>query len=180
MKKDIAPEFSRTLVVEKIPPSGMEQKLTAKDDERKALADRFGLLELPLLEAQLTVKPAKNKSGITVTGTLRADVVQQCGVTLEPLPSHIEEPVEALFTDIDPDDVVPASATLIEAGEDEVDPIINGMIDIGELVAQHLGASLDPFPRKPGLAYVEVEYGGKDSAPNPFAKLAQLPKDQKD
>ncbi len=54
------------------------------------------------------------------------------------------------------------------------------MIDIGELVAQHLGTALDPYPRKPGIAFVEAEYGGKDPAPNPFANLARLPKDQKD
>ncbi len=119
--KDIAPEFSRTLVVEKIPPGGLEQKLTAKEDERKALAERFDLLELPMLQAQLTVKPAKNKSGITVTGNLTADVVQQCGVTLEPLPSHIEENIEALFTHPDPEEEpLPASSNLIEPNEDEV------------------------------------------------------------
>ena len=179
-EKDIAPEFSRTLVVDKIPPGGLEQKLTAKEDERKALAERFGLLELPKLEALLTIKSAKNKAGIAVTGNLTADVIQQCGVTLEPLSSHIEEDIEALFTSPDPEEAMPASAAQIEPTEDEVDPIINGMIDIGELAAQHLGAALDPFPRKPGLAFVQVEYGAKDEPPNPFAKLAQLSKDRKD
>ena len=61
--------------------------------------------------------------------------------------------------------------------DEEVEPIVNGIIDIGELVSQNLGISLDPYPRKPVLEYVEAEYGeAAETAPNPFAKLATLTK----
>ena len=46
--------------------------------------------------------------------------------------------------------------------DEETEAIVGGIIDLGELVSQHLGINLDPYPRKPGLAFVEAEYGGKD------------------
>src|ERR1700722_14501141 len=165
------PEFSRTLVVEKIPQSGLEQKLTANDAERQSLCERFGLLELPKLTATLTVTTENNKAGVNVAGTLSADVVQQCVVTLEPLPAHIEETIDILCIEAEAEDA-PGAPTLIAAEEDEIEPIVNGVIDLGELVAQHRGAALDPYPRKPGVAFVEAEYGGKGPDGNPFAKLA--------
>jgi len=44
------------------------------------------------------------------------------------------------------------------------------------LAAQYLGAALDPYPRKPGVAFVEAEYGGEKATVQPFAKLAALTK----
>ncbi len=41
------PEFSRPVLVEKIPTAGFEQILEATPEERQRLVERFGLLELP-------------------------------------------------------------------------------------------------------------------------------------
>jgi uncharacterized metal-binding protein YceD (DUF177 family) len=159
-----APEFSRPLPVERIKPAGIEEKLSASEKERRLLAERFGLLDLSRLEAQLDVYPGEGRT-IAVTGTLVADVVQQCVVTLEPLPAHIEEEIDVIFApEVAADD------------EEEAEPIMDDTVDLGELVAQHLGASLDPYPRKPGQAFVELEYGTSGNVISPFAKLAELKK----
>ena len=39
--------------------------------------------------------------------------------------------------------------------EDDADPIENGWIDLGEVVAETLALDLDPYPRKPGEAFAE-------------------------
>src|ERR1700722_5294460 len=156
--KTTEPEFSHTLFVEKIPPGGIEQNLIANEKARKLLVERLGLLDLSKLTAKLYVQPG-NVGTFRVNGTMSADVTQQCVVTLEPLPGHIEQEIDALFA-------------AQEADEGEVEPIIDGMIDLGELVAQNLGMALDPYPRKPGTGFVEAEYGVEtEKVINPFAKL---------
>ena len=68
---------------------------------------------------------------------------------------------------------------IVDASEDDVDPIENGEIDLGELVAEAVALELDAYPRKPGEAYAEAE---DDSAevielmPSPFANLDKLTK----
>jgi uncharacterized metal-binding protein YceD (DUF177 family) len=167
------PELSRPLLVDKISAGGVEETLVASPDERKLVAERFGLLDLPKLEAQLSVAPAR-AAMFRVTGRMQADVVQQCVVTLEPLPAHIEQDIDVLFGD--PQFLEPGDAPApLDAEAEETEHIIDGIIDLGELVAQHLGVSLDPYPRKPGLAFVEAEYGD-DEGGRPFAKLAALTK----
>lgn len=168
-------EFSRPLAVDKIPAPGVEETLIANDKEREQLAQRFGLQDLKNLSATLSVHAASNRQGYVVTGTVSADVVQQCVVTLEPLPNHIEHQIDALFAFLEGDEAAP---TQVEMDEDQPEPIIDGIIDLGELVAQHLGIALDPYPRKPGLAPVEAQYGS-DKPSNPFAQLIDWPKKPK-
>jgi uncharacterized metal-binding protein YceD (DUF177 family) len=171
------PELSRPLAIDKIPANGIEETILADPKERKKLAARFGLLDLPKLEAQFDVKPARGGSMFEITGNMRADVVQQCVVTLEPLPAHIEQPITVLY----------ATPEMLETGEDpphespqgETEAIVDGIIDLGELVAQYLGTALDPYPRKPGAAFVEAEYGDATPEANPFAKLVDLKEPKK-
>jgi len=167
------PELSRPLQVDKISAGGFEETIEADEDERKSLAERFGLLGLPKLHAQLIVKPSR-AAMFEVKGRMEADVVQQCVVTLEPLPAHIEQSINVLY----------AGPELLELGSgsphidpdaEETEAIVGGVIDLGELVAQNLGIALDPYPRKPGIAFVEAEYGN-DGGTNPFAKLVELKK----
>ena len=174
----IAPELSRPLPVDRVSAGGIEETIKASDKERAALAERFGLLDLPKLEAHVEVHPTRGGAMFEVTGHMEADVVQQCVATLEPLPAHLKQEIGVLC----------ASPEMLETGavslpadldEEETEAIVGGVIDLGEMVAQHLGAALDPYPRKPGVAFVEAEYGAEAAAPNPFAKLAELKKKPK-
>jgi uncharacterized metal-binding protein YceD (DUF177 family) len=166
-------EFSQPIAVDKIPPSGLVQKLEANEKQRKALAERFGLIELSHLHAEFHVEPAHAGQTVAVTGDIVADVVQRCVVTLEPLPTHIDTAVDVIFASSSPEEPD------IDPNEGEVEPIIDGIIDLGELVAQHLGVALDPYPRKPGAAFVEAEYGDKQGRENPFIRLAEMSKKPK-
>ncbi len=169
-------EFSRPLSVDKIPSGGLEDKLEANETERRRLTERFGLLELSKLLAELSIQYVRAEHMVAVQGVMTAEVVQQCVVTLEPLATLIKEEIDVLFAlpELIKDG---AGAPEIETeGQQELEPIINGVIDLGELVAQHLGVALDPYPRKPGLAYVEAKYGDDAEVVNPFAKLADLGK----
>ena len=129
------------------------------------------------MKAQLAVQP-KMQQIVTVTGKIKADIVQRCVVTLEPMTTHIDVDVTTNF--------IPAEHHQEGAGspyaddmEDECDVYSGGKIDLGEMVAQHLGVNFDPYPRKASVPLVAVEFGAKIEKPQPFAGLAKAVKEQK-
>lgn len=168
---EIVPEFSRIVQISRLSPNGIEEDFKAKPAERSALAKRFDLLELTLLEAELVLKP-DNDQTISVTGTIDADITQCCVVTLEPVSTHLNFPV----------DVILLPEKLREAGEDfslkdeldsEVEFFSGDKIDLGELVAQQLGVAIDPYPRKQNAVLKETEFGAKIEKPRPMGVLAE-------
>ena len=176
-----APEFSRRVVADSVPTSGLTREITAEAAEREALARRFDLIAIDSLTATLRLRRVRGEM-VRVTGKLTAAVVQACVVTLEPVPEAVEDEFEALFA---PPHLVPEEEEEIEVGfavstEDEApEPMEGGIIDIGELVAQHLSLALDPYPRKEGASFAEIDDPYEEDAeqpakPNPFAKLASL------
>lgn len=170
-------ELSRPLAVERISLGGVREKIVASPDEKKALAKRFGLIDLKSLEATIDVDHAEGKM-FAVTGKLFADVVQECVVSLEPVAAHIAESIDVLFA---PPHLLKEDGEggLSDLGDaDPPEPIENGAIDLGELVAQHLAMALDPYPRKEGAALGNYEIGGEEPAAekknNPFARLKEM------
>ena len=88
---------------------GLSRNLTASAAQRAEIAGTLDLASLDRLEAKVDIKPSG--IGWRLTGHLVADVVQTCGVTLEPLTNHIEADfsvdlaayvVEHLALEIDP------------------------------------------------------------------------------
>lgn len=170
------PELSRPLKVDRIPAGGIEEKIVATPAERAALAKRFSLLDFSRFEALLNVD--REGKMLAVTGHFMAEVAQACVVTLEPVPEKVKARIDVLFAPpyLIKEDHEGGLADLGEA--DPPEPIVGGMIDLGELVAQHLALALDPYPRKKGAALGVIEAKGKeeDSAVvlRPFTVLAGL------
>ena len=184
----IMPELSRPLIVDKISAGGVEEHLVANAAERKAVAERFGLLDILKLEAHLDIDPVRAGKMFAVRGELFAEVVQQCVVSLDPVAAKIRQKIDVLF----------APPSLLEVGEgsnqhtdadeqDPPEPIENGVIDLGEVVAQQLFMGLEPYPRKSGVTFGALEFGVgieaeavAEKASNPFAKLVKFkPKTKK-
>lgn len=177
-----APEFSRRVIADTISTAGRTQPVEATEAERRALAERFDLYSIGSLTAQVRMRRVRGEY-VRVTGELTADVVQRCVVTLEPVPAHVQEDFETLFA---PDHLLPKEEDeeieVTFSGGTEADvpeAMDNGAIDIGELVAQHLSLALDPYPRKQGAAFQEIDDpyevpAAEPERPNPFAKLASL------
>lgn len=173
-------EFPRPVRVDRLAPGETMIPVAASADERAALARRFGLPAIESLTAELRLKRLPAGGGVRLRGRLVADVVQSCVVSLEPVPAHVEERFALVYA--------PERASRhSEGGEivltiDEADPpepIVDGVIDIGEAVAEHLALALDPFPRAPGAVFANQE--GQDDAADqgresPFAALAALKK----
>ncbi|HVO03474.1 MAG TPA: YceD family protein [Candidatus Cybelea sp.] len=166
-------EFSRFVEADSVGHHRMERRIAANPEERTALARRFGLVSLDRLEASFSLRRA-GSGVIHVTGTLEADVVQSCVVTLEPVPAKIAESFAADFA-ADSGGMADPDLDFEEA--DPPEPIRNGHIDLGELAAGQLALALDPYPRAPGAA-IPPEYSpGAEPEPaavptvNPFSIL---------
>jgi uncharacterized metal-binding protein YceD (DUF177 family) len=156
-------ELSRVVRLDRVPTRGLEIDVTANETERAALVRRFELLELPALKAEVTVQPGLG--GVwSVAGRLRAEVVQACVVTLDPVPQSIDETFDLRLA---------AGARASAADPDAPEPLEGDTIDVGAIVADHLSLALDPFPRAAGATY-EPAAQPADAKPNPFAALEQL------
>src|SRR6478672_7295951 len=80
-------------------------------------------------------------------GEVKAQVEQTCVVTLEPVGNAIDEEVDLLF--------VPGAEPRAEGETDEnlPEPLIDGRIDLGAIATEFLVLGIDPYPRKPGVAF---------------------------
>ncbi|MCW8087246.1 YceD family protein [Sabulicella glaciei] len=161
-------EFHHPLVLANVPSTGLSLRLVPDAAQREALARRFGLLAIHSMEGELRLAP-ESGGRIAVLGTIRAEVEQECVVSLAPLQARVEEGfawrllpdgVEPSDEDEDPDDI----------------PSEDGVVDLGETLAQQLSLALDPYPRAPGAELPEEGVG--DAAHGPFAALSRLRKPQ--
>lgn len=171
------PEFSFILGLDKIAPGGSKLALEADAETRKRLAERFDLLSLDRLVAQLTVTRSASGIPVRVCGWLEASVVQACIVSLEPVPSNIKEPIEVEYA---PGATEEEDEVFSLDQPDPPEPLDGDSLELGELVAQHLSIGLDPYPRKSGADASDWADGGAEqggnATPSPFAILEQLRK----
>jgi uncharacterized metal-binding protein YceD (DUF177 family) len=159
-----------------IPQDGLTQDREATSEERAALARTLDLLACHSLTASYAITPT-GLGRYTVSGSLRAQIEQTCGVTLEPVPDSIAETFNAVFWP--PDDVPPPSSGEVGLDDDpEPEPIHAGRIDVGRIVYECLAAAIDPFPRAPGAMFDASASGPAESTgknpDNPFAVLAKI------
>lgn len=166
----MTPEFSRPLPVDRIGGGKKSFAVTAEPAECRALAERFGLLAIDALSAQLTAQAIGPL--IHLAGRLSARVLQACVITLEPVAAAIDEPFHITFGPEIPEE---GDEIVIDLeAEDPPEPITDGRIDLGEVVAEHLALALDPFPRAPGARF---EAPGDEQTSNPFGLLAAFRKE---
>ncbi len=168
------PEFSRPIELARIGSVETVHEIGATPAERDALARRFGLLGLDRLEARVRLRRGQGGRVLYLAGHFSADVIQECVVTLEPVPNHLEQDFAVVYGDL-PE----GSDVSVEVADDSaVEAFPEGPLDIGEAVAQELSLALDPYPHAPGAA-VESHPGGEGAAgerTNPFSALAKLRK----
>lgn len=185
--QDAKPPFSRPLRVDDVPESGLELKVVANEGERERLARADDLVDLALLEADLHIV-RRGKAGLRVTGEVRATVTQTCVVSLEPFETQTREAIDLVFVpQAEAEEAHARAAAEIAAAHDKAmalaeqpdppDPIIDGKIDLGAICAEFFALGLDPYPRKPGVVFVEPAPATDDDAPgSPFAMLQKLKK----
>jgi uncharacterized metal-binding protein YceD (DUF177 family) len=166
-------EFSRPLDVTRVPPQGSTEKISAETKERAVLAVRFGLPAIHALTAELQVSRWRGE-GLKIKGRFTLDLEQTCVVSLDIFRSTLTDTFESYF--LPAKAAAGADEAAIEEGDAE--PFENGIIDMGEVVAEAAALALDPYPRKPGITFADVVDGGASRdepvQSNPFAGLRRL------
>lgn len=182
-------EFARPVVIDPLPDAGIAVELCADAGERRALARRFGLLELDTLRATGRLERGDDSHELRFHGRLEAELAQACVVSLEPVPASIRQPVERRYRRLDPAGASGAIAarddTIWVIGEhdeeSEVELVSGRTIDLGEAIAEELALALDPYPRAAAADDLVAEdlgphisFGAAEPAETPLAALRQL------
>jgi hypothetical protein len=162
--------WRKSLHIGEIPRDGVTFDLAPDADERKAIARDLDLLALDRLEARVRVTAWLD--GVQIDGGWSADIAQTCGVTLERLDAalggnFLVRAVPAGSPHAPAEDDVELSLD----ADDPPDVLENGVFDLADYVLEHLALEIDPFPRKPGVEFVQPEEPGELS---PFAVLKKL------
>ena len=163
--------WSATVRVEDVPETGRHFELEASDEIRAALAAPVGVDAIERLTA--TFDLSRRGEGLHVRGEVRAMVRQTCVVTLEPVTNTVAEAVDIDFS---PSRDIAAAAgdeeTHLLRAADEAEPLVGDAADLGLLATEFLILGVDPYPRKPGVAFDAPKAAAVDAAASPFAALA--------
>ena len=162
-------ELHRPLEVARVATLGSHEKISADAKECQSLAARFQVPKIHAVTAALQAKSWRG-GGMKISGQAFIDLDQVSVVSLETFRSQTTIPVERYFLNI------PAGEN--NESEQDIDPIVNGIIDLGEVVAESIALELDPYPRMPGEAFqsvIEDDPAHDEKPPNPFNVLKLRP-----
>ena len=137
----------------------------ASEEELTSLATRFHFLGVLSLSAELTIHTSARDCW-DVLGKLKGRVLQACGVTGIPLSETVDFLIEERYVRF------ASSQEEVEVHLNEAEPLENGAINIGEMLAQSLAIAVTPWPR--ALEAPETFTSGKELPDHRFAGLAML------
>jgi hypothetical protein len=157
-----------------IPEDGLQVERSATPDERAAVARALDLLSCRSLTANYALT-RRGGGGVHLSGTVRAEVEQSCVVTLEPLLNEVQE---SFSVDYWPEGDVPepSGGELDMSDEPDLEPIVAGRIEVGNVVFQAMANGIDLFPRKPGVTFEAPAPDGSDDGSHPAGPFAALAK----
>ncbi|MBL8660558.1 MAG: DUF177 domain-containing protein [Rhodospirillales bacterium] len=171
-------EFARDLLVDGLTAKPRSFAVAADAAERAALAKRLGLQALPRLEVAGEARSVRGDTLVRLSAHLLADVVQTCVVSLAPVPQRIEADFERLYAVGGLGEAAAGVEVFFDEADDDIDPVEDGRIDVGEAAAEQLALELDPYPRAPAAdiesAAPPFDDRQADAAGGAFASLAKL------
>jgi len=157
----------------------VEHTIVLTEAEREAIKGLLELVELEDLRFDYRLRLGAGGK-VYLSGRLKADTVQTCVVSLEPISGPVDVPLDvefwpaALIEDLAKKAEDPNQAAV----EDWPEPITAGTIDLGPIVYETLATALDPYPKKAGASFQWSQAEPEAEVPesDPFAALKQLKK----
>ena len=152
--------------VETLPVKGPYRgTLSVSEVDLQGLADRFGFVEIPTLDVRLEIARV-GPDAWDVKGRLQAAIIQPCIVTGEPVSETVDFVIEERYVRSAHED------DEIIVGLEDSEPLVDGCIELGEMVAQSLALAANAWPR---TADAPDEFkAGKFEDAHPFASLGSL------
>jgi uncharacterized metal-binding protein YceD (DUF177 family) len=174
-----APPFSRVIAPDEM-RTALQGRIEANPAELGALAAFYRVSDIAALSLDYSLDPLPSGC-YRLTGELKAKLTQPCVVTTEPVAETIREDISLEFWPenmLEKADLQSSADEILES--DPPEPIVNGKIDLGHLVAELFASAINPYPRKKDVEFdwTDPKAEAGDSPTNPFAALAKL-KDKK-
>lgn len=162
MIENIENEFSRLVNLELITKKSIEDQVEATTEECKKLATRFDIVKVDYLNAKYILKKQSQKDvgDYLLTVKMKAEIIQECVVTLAELKEIIDEEFTIIFQralDVN-NEAEHQKEIEFDVEERDVEIIKNMEVDIGEYVAEYLSLSMNPYPRKSDIKEGELSY----------------------
>ncbi len=139
------PEFSRPLRAATLANKPSAHDFAATEAECEAVARRLGVEGVRALRTEATAR-RRSDGGVVMRGRVEAVVTRRSVVSLEPFDSRIEEEFDVTFLPV----AAAEAAVEIDPLGDDVEPLVGGVVDVGEIAVQYLALGLEPHPRAPG------------------------------
>ena len=162
------PQFSITSEIKLdtlSPDSDNLYTLSSGPNDLLALTERFGWVSVDHLAGGFCIRKVAWDCW-DVTGHIAGQIVQSCIVTGKPVLENIDFHIEERYVRTS------EQTDHIEVCLDGVEPIKNGMIDIGELAVQSLYLAATAWPRVDGAP--DCFSVGEQDTDHPFAALSAL------
>lgn len=169
--------FSFLVNVGHIGTNPVRVTMQADENERKDMARRWGVSSVERVYADLELGRWK-RDGVRIKGVIEAAITQDCVVTLEPVPSTIEDHIDALFVPegsklarVKTDD---EGEMIVESeGPDAPETFAGNTIDVAAVCEEFIVLAIDPYPRAEGAVFEEDQSEDEDDTvePSPFADL---------
>ena len=166
-------EFSYLVRAEDVPPKGAHIKFEADAKACEKLAVRLNVDDVADLAVEAQMTPF-GKRGLMAIGKISGRVLQQCGVTLQPLWTALEVD---FTTEFQPRDIVMQYVVPEDDFEAEVPEIIDdGAVDLGEVATQIFAMEVPVYPRAPDAEFDDIIDADdvEEEKPSPFAALQAL------
>lgn len=171
------PATAPILRIADLPPGGTVQiKLEPDAEARAAIAADLGIPAVRKLRLEGQLLPL-GKADWQLKAMLGATVVQDCVVTLAPVTTRIDEPVERIYL-ADPPEVPEGDE--VEMPDDDTVEALPAELDLGAIMTEALVLALPAYPHADGVEPLRQSFAEpgiepmSDDAAKPFAGLAGL------
>ncbi len=187
-RKSSESKFSRLCDVDGLGRELVRIEFDPNEAELAGLRDRLNVQDVKFLQAKVELQRQENSTLVDVHVAYKTVVVQQCVVKLEPVEQEIEEEFSVLFAEAEDLEVTPVGVEIVHTLEDDDPPdmIVDGKIDVADVIAEYIALALDPYPRTAEVADEAydakvTEAGQNDPLENseneriyPFANLKEM------
>ena len=171
--KPASPPLERIYNLGRLARAGDEVNIAAKPDELLRIAQWAEVRSLNALTARVSLQKLSPER-FDYEAEMRAEVTQDCVVTLEPVHSLIERKVrrELHYAEAE----LLAGEISVDAGADDVREEIPTLhYDLAAPLLEELALAIDPYPRAHGVTFSPPS--DEDGEPeSPFAVLKNLKK----
>jgi len=171
-------EFSHVFEADKLGPHPKKIHIEANTAHCTALSERFNLTDMAYLKGHVILERVKGKK-IHAAFHAQTQITQNCVVTFKPVQTTLDLVFERFYEPSAKLDSPVKEIDIDSEDTNEVDPIIEGKIDLAEALCEELGLDIDPHPRVKGSQFNEFGVGPditeeEIQTTNPFAVLAGL------